>query len=118
MPLIIAVNKCDLPDADPQRVLEELVEHGVVVEALGGDVQSVNISALTGMNVGDLEAAVGALAGTQFTCFTGTKVRILTRTGGGGWGAGRAYGAKSARYRPRRRRDACCRMLTYAADVC
>ncbi len=64
MPLIIAVNKCDLPDANPQRVLEELVEHGVVVEALGGDVQSVNISALTGMNIGELEAAVGALAGT------------------------------------------------------
>jgi hypothetical protein len=118
VPLVIAVNKCDLPDANPQRVLEELMEHGVVVEALGGDVQSVNISALTGMNIGELEAAVGALAGAQVTCFTGTKVQILTRTGGGGWGAGRDYGAKSACYRPCRRHDVCCRMLTYAADVC
>jgi len=62
VPLVIAVNKCDLPDADPDAVLEELEMHGVVVEAQGGDVQSVNISALTGMNVDKLEEAVALMA--------------------------------------------------------
>ena len=62
VPLVIAVNKCDLPDADPDGVLEELEMHGVVVESRGGDVQSVNISALTGMNVDKLEEAVALMA--------------------------------------------------------
>jgi translation initiation factor IF-2 len=54
VPLIVAVNKIDREGADPMRTLSELSEHGVLVEELGGDALSVNISALKGNGVNDL----------------------------------------------------------------
>jgi translation initiation factor IF-2 len=62
VPLIIAVNKCDLPEAEPEKVLYQLAGQGIVVESLGGDVMSVNISAKTGMNIDELEKSVSLLA--------------------------------------------------------
>ncbi len=46
VPMIIAINKMDKPDANPQRVRERLLEHEVIVEGMGGEVQDVEISAL------------------------------------------------------------------------
>jgi translation initiation factor IF-2 len=46
VPMIVAINKIDKDGANPQRVRERLLEHEVVVEAMGGDVQDVEISAL------------------------------------------------------------------------
>ena len=62
VPIIIAVNKCDLPRAEPSMALTALASEGVVVEELGGDVQSVEVSALTGMNISSLEESVLLLA--------------------------------------------------------
>jgi translation initiation factor IF-2 len=46
VPMIVAINKCDKPEANPQRVRERLLEHEIVVEDMGGDVQDVQVSAL------------------------------------------------------------------------
>lgn len=46
VPMIIAINKVDKEGANPQKVRERLLEHEVVVEAMGGDVQDVEVSAL------------------------------------------------------------------------
>ncbi|HEU4428491.1 MAG TPA: translation initiation factor IF-2 N-terminal domain-containing protein, partial [Myxococcota bacterium] len=45
VPIIVAVNKCDLPDANPQLTRQRLMEHGIVVEDFGGETLAVNISA-------------------------------------------------------------------------
>jgi translation initiation factor IF-2 len=46
VPMIVAINKVDKPEANPQRIRERLLEHEVVVEQMGGDVQDVEVSAL------------------------------------------------------------------------
>ena len=54
VPIIVAVNKMDKPDANPERVLTEMAEAGIIPEAWGGDTMFVNISAKTGMGIDDL----------------------------------------------------------------
>ncbi len=53
-PIIVAVNKMDLPAANPTRVKQNLLEHGVVVEEFGGEVLCSELSAKTGEGVDDL----------------------------------------------------------------
>jgi len=48
VPMIVAINKIDKPEANPQRIRERLLEHEVVVEEMSGDVQDVEVSAKTG----------------------------------------------------------------------
>ncbi|MDX1468893.1 MAG: translation initiation factor IF-2 [Acidimicrobiia bacterium] len=60
--LIVAVNKMDLPGADPLRVRTELTNHDVVTEDLGGEVPSVEVSALNGDGVEDLLEVVDLVA--------------------------------------------------------
>jgi translation initiation factor IF-2 len=45
VPLIVAINKMDKPGADPTRVINELLQHEIVVESLGGDTQAIEVSA-------------------------------------------------------------------------
>ncbi len=60
--LIVAVNKMDLPTADPMRVRTELTNHGVIVEDLGGDVPSLELSAVTGQGVDELLEVIDLIA--------------------------------------------------------
>ncbi|HMA23505.1 MAG TPA: translation initiation factor IF-2, partial [Gemmatimonadaceae bacterium] len=54
VPLIVAINKIDLPQANPGKVKQELLQHGVVLEEFGGTTLSTEISAKKGTNVNDL----------------------------------------------------------------
>jgi len=54
VPMIVAINKCDRPEADPDRVRENLLRHEVVVEKYSGEVVDVEVSALTGDGIDDL----------------------------------------------------------------
>ncbi len=54
VPIIVAVNKCDKPDANPDKVLQELIEHGLVPEKWGGDTICVPISALQKTGIDEL----------------------------------------------------------------
>lgn len=58
VPIIVAVNKIDKPDADPARVKNELLEAELVPEEYGGDIQVVEVSAMTGAGVDKLREAV------------------------------------------------------------
>ena len=58
VPMIVAINKTDKPDAKPQKVREELLQHEVVVEDMGGDVQDVEVSALKKTNLDKLLEAI------------------------------------------------------------
>ncbi|MEH6359746.1 MAG: translation initiation factor IF-2 [Amylibacter sp.] len=58
VPLIIAINKMDVEGADPTRVRTDLLQHEVIVEAMSGEVQDVEISAMTGMGLDKLLEAI------------------------------------------------------------
>ena len=62
VPMIVAINKTDLPAADPDRVKRQLTEQSVVVEEYGGDVLAVPVSAATGAGLGDLIEAIDLVA--------------------------------------------------------
>ncbi|MEX1180142.1 MAG: translation initiation factor IF-2 [Cucumibacter sp.] len=62
VPIIIAINKVDLEGADPIRVRNELLQHEIVVEALGGDTLEVQVSALKKTNLDKLLEAIGLQA--------------------------------------------------------
>ena len=54
VPIVVAINKIDLPDADPDRVKRQLAEHNMLVEEYGGDLITVPVSATTGEKIDDL----------------------------------------------------------------
>ena len=59
VPIIVAINKVDKPDADPNRVRTDLLQHEIQVESMGGEVQDVEVSALQKINLeGVLEAVL------------------------------------------------------------
>ncbi len=58
VPIIIALNKCDRPDADANKIRNQLLEHELVTEELGGDVLAVEVSATAKTNLDKLEEAI------------------------------------------------------------
>jgi translation initiation factor IF-2 len=62
VPMIVAINKIDKPGANPQKVREELLQHEIVVEDMGGDVQDVEVSALKKTNLEKLLEAIALQA--------------------------------------------------------
>ncbi|GIV61307.1 MAG: hypothetical protein KatS3mg044_0173 [Rhodothermaceae bacterium] len=54
VPIVVAINKIDKPGANPQRVMQQLADHGVLVEQYGGKVQCSLVSAKTGEGIDDL----------------------------------------------------------------
>ena len=99
VPIIIAVNKIDLPGADTTRVTTELLEHDIIVEELGGDVLSVPVSALNGDGVSDLiesllllaevseftadpqRNAIGVVVEASLDKFRGPVATVIVRSG-------------------------------------
>ena len=58
VPIIVAINKIDKPDAKPERIRQELLQHGLVPEELGGEVQTVEVSAKEKTNLDKLEESI------------------------------------------------------------
>ncbi|MHA6265571.1 translation initiation factor IF-2 [uncultured Aliiroseovarius sp.] len=58
VPMIVAINKCDKPAANPDQVRTELLQHEVIVEKMSGDVQDVEVSAVTGAGLDELLEAI------------------------------------------------------------
>jgi translation initiation factor IF-2 len=62
VPLIVAINKIDRPAADTNRVRTELLQHEIVVEAMSGEVQDVEVSAISGQGLDELLEAIALQA--------------------------------------------------------
>ncbi|KAG7893759.1 hypothetical protein KL908_002813 [Ogataea polymorpha] len=65
VPMVVAINKCDKEEANPDKVVADLSANGVEVEDYGGDVPTVRISAKTGMGMEELEETIVAVAELQ-----------------------------------------------------
>ena len=61
-PIIVAINKIDKPDANPQRVINELLQHEIVVESLGGETQAIEVSATQKLGLDNLIEAISLQA--------------------------------------------------------
>jgi len=58
VPIVVAINKCDLPKADPQKIKNQLLEHELIAEELSGDVLMIEISTKTKKNLDKLVEAI------------------------------------------------------------
>ncbi len=99
VPMIVAINKIDKPAADPNKVRAELLQHEVIVEAMSGEVQDVEVSAHTGQGLDELleaialqaeilelqanpnRAAQGAVIEAQLDVGRGPVATVLVQTG-------------------------------------
>tara|TARA_R110002049_G_scaffold44333_6_gene130257 strand:- start:116416 stop:118893 length:2478 start_codon:yes stop_codon:yes gene_type:complete len=99
VPMIVAINKCDKPSANPDKVRTDLLQHEVIVEKMSGEVQDVEVSALTGKGLDDLleaialqsellelkanpnRAAVGAVIEAQLDVGRGPVATVLIQNG-------------------------------------
>ncbi len=99
VPMIVAINKIDRPAADPNKVRTDLLQHEVIVEAMSGDVQDVEVSAINGTGLPELlesialqseilelkanpdRAATGAVIEAQLDVGRGPVATVLVQNG-------------------------------------
>ncbi|MEM6938616.1 MAG: translation initiation factor IF-2 [Pseudomonadota bacterium] len=99
VPMIVAINKIDKPEANPDKVRTDLLQHEVIVEKLSGEVQDVEVSAMTGKGLDELleaialqaeilelkanpdRAAVGAVIEAQLDVGRGPVATVLVQNG-------------------------------------
>ena len=99
VPMIVAINKIDKPDAQPDKVRTDLLQHEVIVEKMSGEVQDVEVSAITGQGLDELleaialqseilelkanpdRAAQGAVIEAQLDVGRGPVATVLVQTG-------------------------------------
>ena len=99
VPVIVAINKCDVDGADPENVRNQLLRHGIIVEQRSGEVLDVEVSALTGQGIPALleavvlqaeilelranpnRAAEGAVVEAKLTLGMGSVATVLVRRG-------------------------------------
>ena len=99
VPMIVAINKVDKPEANPDKVRTDLLQHEVIVEKMSGDVQDVEVSAKTGKGLDDLleaialqaeilelkanpnRAAIGAVIEAQLDVGRGPVATVLIQNG-------------------------------------
>ena len=99
VPMIVAINKCDKPAANPDKVRTDLLQHSVIVEKMSGEVQDVEVSATTGQGLDELleaialqsellelkanpdRAAQGAVIEAQLDVGRGPVATVLVETG-------------------------------------
>ena len=99
VPMIVAINKCDKPEANPDKVRTDLLQHEVIVEKMSGEVQDVEVSAISGMGLDQLleaialqaeilelkanpdRAAQGAVIEAQLDVGRGPVATVLVETG-------------------------------------
>ncbi|MEL7256785.1 MAG: translation initiation factor IF-2 [Pseudomonadota bacterium] len=62
VPMIVAINKVDKPEANPDKVRTDLLQHEVIVEKMSGEVQDVEVSAITGQGLDELLEAIALQA--------------------------------------------------------
>ena len=62
VPMVVAINKCDLQESNPAKVKADLTQHGVITEDLGGDIPVVEVSAITGEGIDDLLETLSVVA--------------------------------------------------------
>src|SRR3546814_20621150 len=82
VPVVVAVNKVDKPDAKPAKVRQQLTEYGLVAEEYGGDVMFVDVSARAGATIQALLDAVlpPAAEGDQESVVSGKRVQVRVNT--------------------------------------
>ncbi|WP_299304897.1 translation initiation factor IF-2 [uncultured Litoreibacter sp.] len=99
VPMIVAINKIDLPAANPDKVRTDLLQHEVIVEKMSGEVQDVEVSAISGQGLDELleaialqseilelkanpdRAATGAVIEAQLDVGRGPVATVLVQTG-------------------------------------
>ena len=99
VPMIVAINKIDRPESNPDKVRTDLLQHEVIVEKMSGEVQDVEVSAITGQGLDQLleaialqseilelkanpdRAAVGAVIEAQLDVGRGPVATVLVQTG-------------------------------------